>query len=197
MRVEEQVGSLAIVASRHMHRTYAALFRAKEDFTPALCGDALSSREFRQRAMGTPRRASSAGIKLSSVSRSCLDCLLTIVPPDIVACMLQIAERKKLHQNLMNRLKKEPAAATVSPIAQYPFTHSQHLASCKSFVLRFSFQREEGGVLPADKQQLQKVLSECRMVSPIKQHQSRSNSSNGVRTSCIRLRRRSSKSSSS
>jgi len=28
--------------------------------------------------------------------------------------LVQIAERKKLHQNLMKRLKKEPALATVS-----------------------------------------------------------------------------------
>ena len=28
--------------------------------------------------------------------------------------IVQIAERKKLHQNLMKRLKKEPALATVS-----------------------------------------------------------------------------------
>ena len=36
--------------------------------------------------------------------------------------MLQIAERKKLHQNLMSRLKKEPAALNVSQ-AQEPFAY--------------------------------------------------------------------------
>ena len=39
--------------------------------------------------------------------------------------------------------------------------------------------------------------SECRLVAPTNQHQSRSNSSNRARTSCIRLRHRSSKSSNS
>ena len=38
----------------------------------------------------------------------------TFVLSNIADCMLQIAERKKLHQSLMNRLKKEPALADVS-----------------------------------------------------------------------------------
>lgn len=34
--------------------------------------------------------------------------------PNNAACVPQIAERKKLHQTLMNRLKKEPAVVDVS-----------------------------------------------------------------------------------
>ena len=104
--------------------------------------------------------------------------------------MLQIAERKKLHQNLMNRLKKEPALAKVSRMQKVLLTCSLVLAGypkpCCELYLEWRLHSCK-----------KPFLALCRPTAPRNQGQRKSSSCSKARTNCSRLKLRNSRSNNS